>query len=239
MHHPEELELRLDAKATSKKLMQEMLFSFSHALPEPSSPKNDEICAYLATQSNRSRVTWDQKSGLIFAFILISGNTKPRLAVTIRPLHPPHANDLKLANAYIRVFVEDLKATPELRRHQELWDTLSISRAPRAIARLTAFSTAPFLNCLTTMEATSHLKYEGASFQSVVLMSKQAKWISKPAADGYIELKPALNFSQALLEEKWIRALVKSRNVALHILGHAHGIIGIVALPKKKRHPDK
>jgi len=67
---------------------------------------------------------------------------------------------------------------------------------------------------------------------NLVLMSKQAEWILKPAADGYIALKPALNFSKALLEEKWIRALVKSRNIALHSLGHGHGIIGIVSLPK-------
>lgn len=230
MRRPQEPLLRIDAEATKKTFMREMLFAFSHAKLELSFPNANELWASLSSTSNRSRVVWDDGLGLVFAFILTADNTTPRLAASIRPVQPPHPNDLKLANAYIRVFVEDLKAAPDLKRHQELWETLSISRAPRAIARLSAFSTTPFLSCLTTMEAAAHLKYEGESFQSVVLMSKQAEWISKPAADGYIVLKPALNFSQALLEEKWIRALVKSRNVALHSLGHGHGIVGIVSL---------
>jgi hypothetical protein len=80
------------------------------------------------------------------------------------------------------------------------------------------------------MEAATHLRYEGVPFRSIVLMSKQHEWISGPVGDGYIAFKRPLGFSQALIEEKWIRAISASTEVGLHGLGHSGNIVGIVAL---------
>jgi hypothetical protein len=222
---------RIKSSATIQQLTEELLIAFPRAVATPS-PTRTEEPPHLnpANQDSRSHVTWEASRGLLHAVLYGADEDPSTVTISLRPVQPPHAIDLKLANAYVRVFNEDVRATPNLLRHQELWETLAASRVPRAIARLTAFSTTPFLSWLTTMEAATHLRYEGVPFRSIVLMSKQHEWISGPVGDGYIAFKRPLGFSQALIEEKWIRAISASTEVGLHGLGHSGNIVGIVAL---------
>ncbi len=222
---------RIESSATVQQLYEGLLIAFPKAILESA---RGDIEGFLriegAATDKRSHVFWDASQGLLYAALFEENEHDPKLTVSLKPVKPPHALDMKFANAYVRVFNEDVRATPLLLRHQELWETLALSRLPRTIARLTAFSTMPFLSWLTAMEAATHLRYEGAPFRPVVLMSKQHEWISEPAGDGYVAFKSPIGFARALLEEKWIRAISESSHVGLHGLGHSGDIVGVVSL---------
>ncbi len=225
---------RINSSETIQQLTEELLIAFPQAIAT-ASPTCVEEPRHLeaANQDRRSHVIWEGSSGLLHAVLFSADEDPSTVAISLRPVQPPHPIDMKLANAYVRVFNEDVRAAPSLLRHQELWETLAASRVPRAIARLTAFSTTPFLGWLTTMEAATHLRYEGIPFRSIVLMSKQHEWISELVGDGYVAFKRPLGFSQALIAEKWIRAISASTEVGLHGLGHSGNIVGIIALPRE------
>lgn len=225
-------QIRIESPETARQLLDELQLIFPKATRHPDEDASAHLLTSIESPDSRSHVSWLPKSeALIAALREEDPGGGVKLAVALRPVQPPDSLDLKFANAYVRVFNEDVKAAPLLLRHGELWETLALSRVPRAIARLTAFSTTPFLSWLTTMEAATHLKYEGASFQSVVLMSKQHEWVSGPVGEGYVALQSPLSFSSALLQEKWIRAIAGSDAIGLHGLGHSGDIVGIVALP--------
>lgn len=158
----------------------------------------------------------------------------PRHGVSLDLRLQPQDNDIRLARATVRIFLSDLRAAPLQKFHDELWDTLKVSRAARIIARLSAFSTGSVLHWITTMETASSLKYEGESFQSIVLMSKQPEWITSAPGAEYIPLRRPLKFRRAVLEEKWIRALMRSSSVALHGVSFSGDIVGAVAISRGK-----
>lgn len=223
---------RINASETIQQLFEELLIAFPNSKLESGLDDTKNLVRVQgALGHERSHVVWDASQGVLNVSLFAENEVVPSSTACIRPVRAPHSLDMKFANAYVRVFNEDVRATPMLSRHQELWETLEISRVPRTIARLTAFSTAPFLGWLTAVDAATHLRYEGAPFRSVVLMSKKRKWISEPIGDGYVAFKKPIGFSTALLQEKWIRAISGSSNVGLHGLGHSGDIVGVVALP--------
>lgn len=223
---------RIESSETVQQLCEGLLIAFPKARQESARGEIEWLLPIEgATTDKRSHVFWDASQGLLHAALFEENESAPKLTASLRPVQPPHPLDMKFANAYVRVFNEDVRGAPMLLRHQELWETLALSRVPRTIARLTAFSTTPFLSWLTTMEAATHLRYEGAPFRSVVLMSKQHEWISEPVGDGYVAFKSPIGFAEALLEEKWIRAISGSTDVGLHGLGHSGDIVGVVSLP--------
>lgn len=181
-------------------------------------------------------IYFDKESSILHAFIFdqnAGDGSDPIYGVSFNLAIPPEENDIRLVRAYVRLFISDLRDAPEQLAHQELWVMLKMSRAARVIARLSPFSTAPVLQWITTMDTASSLTYEGESFQSIVLMSKQAKWITGAVGVQYIPLKRPLKFRKAVLEEKWIRALMKSSSVALHGVSFSGDIVGTVAISRK------
>lgn len=233
------LQTRIDSSDTALQLSSELELIFPKAVRLAGTEAGEQLRTGIEPADIRSYVSWHRSNGTLVA--VLHDDQEPggiKQAVALRPVQPPDALDLKFANAYVRIFNEDVKVAPLTLRHGELWETLNLTRLPRAIARLTSFSTTSFLSWLTTMEAATHLKYEGAPFQSVVLMSKQHEWVAEPVGDGYVSLRRPISFTSALLQEKWIRALAGSDAVALHGLGHSGNIVGIVALPSGSSEPE-
>lgn len=224
---------RFEAVGTIRQLIRELLIAFPQALSDERFEVSERSMGKAASRSNeKSYISWDEERNLLHIRLSNALEAPPTHVASLRPMQPPHPIDLKFANAYVRVFNEDLKVAPTLLRHQEIWATLSSSRVPRAIARLTAFSTAPFLEWLSTMEAAASLRYEGMPFRSIALMSKQPEWISGPVGEGYVAFSKPLSFSKAILEEKWIQAISASTEIGLHGLGHSGNIVGIIGIPK-------
>jgi DNA integrity scanning protein DisA with diadenylate cyclase activity len=191
--------------------------------------------AFAFANTTKPRIAWDAAGGRVLAFIYGSDTDVPEQAIGLRPLRTPDTVDLQLANAFMRVFDDDVCNAPLMLRHDELWETLTLSRISRSIARLTAFSTAPFLRWLSAFEAAAHLRYEGTPFHASAFMTKQRKWIAEVAGPRFIPFKESIQFRQALLGEKWVRTIASGADVGLVGLGHTGAIIGVVVVPRPKQ----
>jgi hypothetical protein len=225
--------LRATAASTAAALCEELRVVFPKSVAE-FADKATAISWLSAVQTPRLRIAWDAATCRVLAFIYGSDSDTPEQTVALKPLRPPDVVDLQFANALMRVFDGDVQSAPLKLRHDELWETLSLSRVSRAIARLTAFSTSPFLRWLNSFEAAAHLRYEGDSFHASAFMTKQLEWISEPAGPGFIPFNEPVVFKRALLEEKWVRTIASGADVGLVGLGHTGSIVGVVVLPDAK-----
>ncbi len=85
------------------------------------------------------------------------------------------------------------------------------------------------------MESSMFLTYEGKSVEHVILLPYKFEGTLKKLKDSFVKLKKTLTIEQALLEEKWIRAVVDGRRVAM--LGtkkNSGSINGFISLPEIK-----
>lgn len=221
---------RIALLKTSTQLQKELAFVFPSASPATGPMKIQNSRVSVPNKLTKSNVVWDATARTLHVLLVKQVGASPEQALSLLPLNAPEEFDIRLANAYVRIFQEDCYSAPDEHRHAELWETLTASRVPRSIARMTPFTTAPFLKWLTVMESASHLRYEGSAFQSIAIMSKQSQWVTERINEGYINLPSPLSFRQALLNEKWIRAITTSSEIALHGVGRPGNIQGIFDL---------
>lgn len=136
--------------------------------------------------------------------------------------------DHQFLRKLVAVFNADLASTGDLRHHRETWTSLSSTRYARAIARVSAFSTSPFIEWLSAFEAATRQTYEGERFSGYVLFAKQLKAVKSRAADKFIAIPGGLGFGTALLTEKWVKPLLSDGTNALVAVGHTARVLGIV-----------
>jgi hypothetical protein len=227
---------RATARSTAAAVGQELGIVFPKAVIEYADKATAHSWrAFAFANTTKPRIAWDAAGGRVLAFIYGSDTDVPEQAIGLRPLRTPDTVDLQLANAFMRVFDDDVCNAPLMLRHDELWETLTLSRISRSIARLTAFSTAPFLRWLSAFEAAAHLRYEGTPFHASAFMTKQRKWIAEVAGPRFIPFKESIQFRQALLGEKWVRTIESGADLGLVGLGHTGAIIGVVVVPRPKQ----
>ena len=195
--------LRLTESASAMALASELQLVFPRATVEHHDQAEvEQLPEGPRSGGERPRIVWDADSGRVFVFLYDDQNSAATMSICLRPLQVPDVNDLQFANAYTRVFNDDVRSAPQTLRHDELWNVLSLSRISRSIARLSAFGTAPFLRWLNIVESAAHLRYEGDRFRASVFMTKQKKWITEVAGDGFLPFQQHVRFRDALLEDK-------------------------------------
>lgn len=153
----------------------------------------------------------------------------PIAALRCRPISPPSELDLQFLAKLVRLFSSDLRAIRNLRQQEEIWSALQRSRFPRAVARVSAFSTSPLISWLDQFEVAAVQTYEGQRFAGRVIFTKQLQWITAKAEKAFIRISPALSFSDAMQSEKWVRPLLATGDLALVGLGHSGKVVGVLA----------
>lgn len=219
---------------TLSQLTSELLVAFPFA-EKVSGPFNIEAILKnaKASRSVLSNLYLDIKNEKIYAF-LRGTEASPISVVCLSPLSQPNSIDLKFANAYIRIFNQDVANCQDEHKDEELWETLKQTRMARTIARMTNITTLPFLKLLATVEDASHLQYEGGDFLSTILISNNEQRAEEVAGSNFLAFSRKLQLSEALVQAKWIRAIAGHVDVVINCFGRYGTIIGISALKTSK-----
>lgn len=226
----QELYCRARDRKTLLLLSDELLTAFPFASPSTSPFEINKIWQMHSKNGSRlSQLSWDFRGKNIYAF-LFDELRQPVSAVCLKMLVIPNSIDLKFANAYVRVFNQDVNNCTDPHKDEELWETLRQTRAVRAIARMTGISTVPFLKILATIQDTSHLQYEGLDFLSTILISNSEPTAIKAAGENLLRFNGRLYLSSALPKEKWIRAIAGHADMVLSCFGKAGRVIGVTSL---------
>jgi hypothetical protein len=87
------------------------------------------------------------------------------------------------------------------------------------------------------MESSMTLTYEGRNPQHTIIFCRDYPETAKQLGSNLVEFKNSLSIPDALLGEKWVRAVVDGRRVALiatkHKSGAVRGLVSFSTLPKK------
>jgi hypothetical protein len=116
---------------------------------------------------------------------------------------------------------------PSILVDKELWATLQQTRFARAIGRFSPFSTERFMRWLHVVESAGSLRYEGHPFTACIFMTKQMDWVESSMALDFISFKAPMRFEDALLREKWTRALLRDPLIGLVGVSLRGSIIGV------------
>lgn len=163
------------------------------------------------------------------------GSSTVGFAVT--PLSSPSKSGRRFAGKLLRIYASDLRITRGP-RHPEVETSLSETRARRAIATFSAFSTVAFTDWLRTAESATPRLYEGRPFNFTVLFAKQEEWVTNQNPDSVIRFPKPIPLRSALLDHKWLRATCQSRRVGLLVVGHSGNVVGLVVLPPPQGDPE-
>jgi hypothetical protein len=185
-------------------------------------------------RSRKPKAFWDDNSGVVAAFLFPRGDVdaNPIAAITTIPLTTPAAVDVQFLDRLVRVFNNDVSSAAEMEIDDELWLSLRQTQFRRAIAKFSAFSTAPMLHWLQILESSTRLRYEGEPFALSILMTKQIEWVAEPLGTAFVRMAHAMKFGDALMGEKWIRAATSSSRVGLVGLGRTGDIVGFFVIPQ-------
>jgi len=215
---------------TLLQLSDELLTAFPFAAPSFTAFDVNAIWhKHLSKKRTLSQLSWDFRDKKVFAYLL-DAHKQQISAVCLTTLVMPNNIDLKFANAYVRVFNQDVNNCADFNKDEELWETLRQTRMVRAIARMTGISTVPFLKTLATIQDASHLQYEGIDFLSTILISNSEATAIKAAGKNLLNFDRRLFLSSALPKEKWIRAVAGHADMVLSCFGKAGTIIGVTSL---------
>ena len=174
--------------------------------------------------------------GGIVAFIYAPTRKRPVAGISIPLRIPPDAHDLHFSRSLSKVFNQDIGLCMKSPASDELWTTLARSRFVRAIARFLPFQSHPASDWIHTMEASTTLTYEGTHSHHSIIFCKNYPRTVQSLGSRVVEFHDSLSISDALLGEKWVRAVVDSRRVALIATkrggGSVRGLVSFSALPR-------
>jgi DNA integrity scanning protein DisA with diadenylate cyclase activity len=186
-------------------------------------------------------VLWDQSICSIVAFLHASGRvegelTPSRVGYGIR-VEVSSAHDLKselhFVCCFVRLFNEDLVRCSTM-EDRDAWDALCETRFPRAIADMSPFDRRGAFDWIQAMEQSMSLTYEGRSVRHSVLCVHDSNLIMRRIGRYVARLDSPLTMKSALLDEKWVRAVVDGDRVIL--LSDAAGkIVGLVSFSSMVR----
>jgi hypothetical protein len=181
-----------------------------------------------AKSEKASRLTYNKQDRKLNLFLLDPVTQEPAAGLVISLLREPEPNDLKFCKDYLRVFNSDLATAPDVPSSNELWIALQQTRFARAIGRFSPFPTEKFMHWLRVVENAGSLRYEGHPFSACILMTKQMKWVENSESLRLLKFPDPLRFRLAILQEKWIRAMLRDPEVGLVGLSSAGSIVGTV-----------
>ncbi len=193
-----------------------------------------------ATGVRKTRVTWNSNSQQLIIYLFPNGDTTsaPIAAAATQPLVAPGDLEIQFLDRLARVFNDDVRRAPSMKVDDELWTSLRQTQFRRAITKFSAFKKFGMLQWLQTLETSTRLKYEGHSFALSILMTYHLEYVVDNLSTEYVPFNQPLSFSDALLGEKWIRAVTQSERVGL--VGLSSGkIVGFFVIPQPGDIPDE
>jgi hypothetical protein len=182
----------------------------------------------LPSANAPARVMFDKDSRSLTFFVFKPKEAKPSAGLSITVSRELDAVDMKFCKDYLRVFNSDLGLAPSFPVNNELWVTLQQSRFARAIGRFSPFPTEAFMRWLRVVESASSLRYEGSPYSACVLITKKMEWVKKSRSLKYFDFTSPLSMEDAILGEKWIRALLRDPLIGLVGLPIAGVVVGAV-----------
>lgn len=182
--------------------------------------------------AGRVRAWFDEEQSCLFAFLTPGPDqaASPHAVASITTATPPHALDIQFLDRLVRVFSDDVSKAPTLLRDDELWGTLRQTAFRRAITKYSAFKTQPMLRWLDALEVSTHLRYEGQPFATSVIMTYNEDYVASALGTAYIRLHHPMTFTDAVLGEKWLRAVTRSDRIGM--VGLSSGtVVGLYVVP--------
>lgn len=189
--------------------------------------------AHAHFDEGRPKAAQDGESAVVFVYDPASAS----LAHALRVVFPsgPYEHDIRFCRNVSKVFNEDLARCRLAPETDELWQTLSTSRALRAIARFIPFTSSDASEWLRLLESSTSLTYEGTPVRYTVIFVKDFNEAKSKLGSLLVQFHEPLEIGDALLRQKWIRAAVDSRRLALVATkkhkGRIAGLVSYSALP--------
>jgi hypothetical protein len=157
---------------------------------------------------------WDEARTEVIAMVW-ADNSEPYSGVAVPlPSKPPEI-DLVFVRSLVRVFNTDVKTCSDPKTTEELWLNLQESQVSRAIGRSLGFDGHDASRWLRTMESSMSLTYEGRPIRHAVIIPKKFGPFQDRLAEHYVPFSEAIEFDDAILQQKWVRAVVDGYRVAL------------------------
>jgi DNA integrity scanning protein DisA with diadenylate cyclase activity len=156
-----------------------------------------------------------QEETSIVAFVFL-GQITPQGAVRVDLRRPVRQSEERFARSLTWLFNQDLQNTENLL--DERWAALEQTRPRRAIAH--AISSGPekmarMSAWIRAMENSMALTYESRTVRHCLVLSRDFQRLTERAGIKLIPMRTGLPLEQALLSEKWIRAVVDGSRLAL------------------------
>lgn len=167
----------------------------------------------------------------IFVFLYASLNEPPVVVVAIATGTPLSATAASFAKDLSKIFNQDVLLCPHVQQSLELWATLGETRFSRAMARYPEFNTIKVAGWIRLFEKSSTLTYEGSHPTTSVLISRKPSETKKALGTAFLPNTCALSLQDALLHEKWVRAVIEGRRVGLFCSQRTEHVTGFVSLP--------
>jgi len=169
----------------------------------------------LGNPAKSSIQAFIQGETTIVAFVFL-GPTTPQGAVRVDLGRPVLPSEERFARSLTGIFDQDLRYTEDL--PDEYWAALEQTRPRRAIAQAISSDsekTAKMSAWIKAMESSMALTYEGRMVRHCLVLSRNIQRLTERAGLKLIPMRTGLPLEQALLSEKWIRAVVDGSRVAL------------------------
>jgi DNA integrity scanning protein DisA with diadenylate cyclase activity len=190
-------------------------------------------------ETKRLKATWDLETEALVIFLYPGEGKLPISGFALKPSVKLSNEDIHFARAFSKVFNLDLSLCGNINKTDEIWRALGNTQFLRAISRFAYFKTLSVSKWIQAMENSMFLTYEGRSVEHVILLPFKFNYTLKKLKDSFVRLKKSLTIEEALLEEKWIRAVVDGRRVALLGAKSNNGSInGFISLPELKNNTN-
>ena len=220
---------RIFQKETISELARNLTFVLPHV--RNSILSKDQAKARLGNEKSakegKLRVSYNKDTRELCLFLFDEQGTEPISGLMLELSSDPDASDVKFCKDFLRVFNADVLSAPSILSDKELWTTLQQTRFARAIGRFSPFSTENFMRWLHVVESAGSLRYEGHPFAACIFMTKQMSWVESSSALEFIKFESLMRFEEAVLKEKWTRALLRDPLIGLVGLSLQGSIVGV------------
>ena len=189
-------------------------------------------------RAKRPKAVWDEKMESLVVFIYPGEGQDPVAGFTIKPSIKLSLEDINFANAFSKVYNQDLALCADISRTDEIWRSLRTTQFLRAISRFTQFRSISVSRWIQAIESSISITYEGKSVENIILLPYRFDNTLKKLKESFIPLKKSMTIEEALLQEKWVRAVIDGRKIALlgtkKNSGTINGFISIAEVKSKK-----
>lgn len=191
-------------------------------------------------RTKRPKAFWDEKTESLVVFLYSGEDGEPISGFFLKPSVNLSVEDINFAKAFSKVFNQDISLCGDVSRTDEIWRSLKNTQFLRAISRFTQFKSISVSRWIQAIENSMSITYEGKSVENIILLPYRFDNTLKKLKESYIKLKKTLTIEEALLQEKWIRAVIDGRKIALLGTkkngGAINGFISILEVKNKKSH---